>query len=405
MTIDHQPAPERGDPPEGFIKQVKDALKHLYDLPHLQRHPLAQVSDPSMERPTESPGQQLRRGIIAAIESLSPGPGVPFHAPRARLYNVLHLHYVEGMTIREVAHELGISVRQLYRDLRRGEESVATVLWSHHPTRAFQEPEAALPSSIQAEMARLETHPRPTDVRALLQRAQEAVGRMASHRSVILDVEVTSEPAVASTDPVVAQQVLVNVLSHAVQQAQPGTMRVKLTSREEQVSLALRYTPEAAAADVSVLNPVAAQLVDRLGWRVRQENEPEGNRLVALHMAMFDSTLLVIDDNEGLIELLERYLTDQSCRVVGALSGQEGLRLAQGLDPDAIVLDVMMSEMDGWELLQRIRTLPRTVSIPVIICSVFNDPELAYSLGASLFLPKPVSRGDVLAALRQVGVL
>jgi CheY-like chemotaxis protein len=87
------------------------------------------------------------------------------------------------------------------------------------------------------------------------------------------------------------------------------------------------------------------------------------------------------------------------------LSGQEGLRLLQSLAPDAIVLDVMMPEMDGWELLQRIRTSPRTTDVPVIICSVFNDPELAYSLGVSLFLPKPVSQKDVLTALRQVGVL
>lgn len=165
MTIDHQLAQEQGDLPEEFIKQVKDALKHLYDLPRLQRHSLVQVSDPFTERPTESPGQQLRRDIIAAIESLSPGADVPFRAPRARLYNVLHLHYVEGMTIREVAHELGISVRQLYRDLRLGEASVATVLWSHRPTRTFQEPEAAQPSSIQAEMARLETHPHPPHYR------------------------------------------------------------------------------------------------------------------------------------------------------------------------------------------------------------------------------------------------
>jgi CheY-like chemotaxis protein len=405
MTIDQQPAQERGAPHEEFIKQVKDALKYLYDLPHLQRHPLAQVSDPSTERPTESPGQRLRRDIIAAIESLSPGSDVPFHAPRARLYNVLHLHYVEGMTVREVAHELGISMRQLYRDLRRGEESTATVLWSRRPARASQEPDTVQPSSIQAEMARLETHPRPTDVRALLQRAQEAVGRMASQYSVVLDIEVASEPAIASTDPVVAQQVLVNMLSHAVQQTQPGSMRVTLTTGEEQVSLTLRYTPKAETADISVFNSVAAQLVERLGWQVRQEDEPEGNRIIALNMATFGSTLLVIDDNEGLIELLKRYLTDQACRIVGALGGQEGLRMAQELDPDTIVLDVMMPEMDGWELLQRIRTSPHTADIPVIICSVFDDPELAYSLGASLFLPKPVSRENVLAALRRVGVL
>jgi CheY-like chemotaxis protein len=73
--------------------------------------------------------------------------------------------------------------------------------------------------------------------------------------------------------------------------------------------------------------------------------------------------------------------------------------------PDAIILDVMMPEMDGWEFLQRLRARPETALIPVVICSIFNDPELAYSLGASLYLPKPVSRDNVLKALRQLGVV
>jgi CheY-like chemotaxis protein len=90
---------------------------------------------------------------------------------------------------------------------------------------------------------------------------------------------------------------------------------------------------------------------------------------------------------------------------MAAASGYEGLKLAQELQPDAIILDVMMPEMDGWEFLQRLRALPQLTETPVVICSVFNDPELAYSLGASANLPKPVGRRDVLEVLRQLGVV
>jgi CheY-like chemotaxis protein len=65
----------------------------------------------------------------------------------------------------------------------------------------------------------------------------------------------------------------------------------------------------------------------------------------------------------------------------------------------------MMPGMHGWEFLQRLRNQPATADTPVIVCSVINNPELAYSLGASLFLPKPVNRQDILDALRQLGVV
>jgi CheY-like chemotaxis protein len=400
-----RPAQDLGAAPDAFVEQVKDALEHLYGLPYLQRHPLAQEGRLAAGRSKEIAGQHLRRQLAAAIEALNPGAGVPFSAPHARLYNLLRLRYVEQMTVREAAHELGLSLRQAHRDLRRGEKSVASVLWARRSAHPPQEPSAAQLSSFQAEMAQLEVHPRPTDMRELFQRAQEAVQRQAAQRDVGFRSEITREPVVVSADPVVAEQVLVNTLSYAVRQAHPGPLHLVLTSEAGCASLALRYFPETDEANVPVVDLVVAQLADRLGWTVRREEHTDGSRAVILHMRTYGPAVLVIDDNEGLVELLDRYLTDQACRVVAAVDGQEGLRLAQEMVPDAIVLDVMMPGMPGWELLQRLRNHPKTADVPVVICSVINNPELAYSLGASLFLPKPVSRDDVLGALRKLGVV
>ena len=405
MSSDYSPSSETERLPAAFVEQVKQALEHLYDFPYLQNHPLAAEGGPTADRPGETAGQRLRRELIAAIETLNPGPGVPFRAPHARLYNLLHLHYVEGMTIQEAAHELGISLRQAYRDLRRGEESVAVVLWARRSPTHSSEPRAVQLSSIQAEVSRLETHLRPTDVRPILQRAQNAVARLALQRGVIFQAEIPPAPAIVFADPTVAQQVLVSLLSHTVQQARPGALQAILTVGQGEASLFLRYASERKTPDAPVVDPVVAQLVDRLGWTVRETSEPDGQRAIALHMATRGPTILVIDDNEGLVELLDRYLTGHACRVVPAASGREGLELAEAIRPDAIVLDVMMPEVDGWEVLQTLRTRPQTASVPIIVCSVFNDPELAYSLGASLFLPKPVRRDDVLTALRRLGVV
>lgn len=115
--------------------------------------------------------------------------------------------------------------------------------------------------------------------------------------------------------------------------------------------------------------------------------------------------ILVVDDNEGLVELLDRYLSGHDCRVVTTASGAEGLQLAQELRPDALILDVMMPGKSGWEILQILRSQPHTATIPIIICSVFNDPDLAYALGASRFLAKPISRDHILDALRELKVV
>jgi CheY-like chemotaxis protein len=243
------------------------------------------------------------------------------------------------------------------------------------------------------------------DVCILLKQAQDTVQRLAAQRDVHFDAVIPRHAVIVSADPALAQQVLVNLLSNAVQQAQPGTLRVALTVEEAQASVTLRYLPETAALSASPVNTVIAQVADQLGWKVTRKEHANGTRIIALHMSKYGPSVLVIDDNEGLVKLVGRYLTDQACQVLAATDGEEGLRLAQEHKPDVVMLDVMLPQVHGWEVLQRLRHHPETSGIPVIICSVINDPGLAYSLGASLFLPKPVSRPKILQALRQLGIL
>lgn len=402
---DHRHMQKKSNPPEAFVKQVKEALENLYDFPYLLRHPLAQENGATTEHSVEAGARRLRRDLIAAIETLNPGTDVSSQTPQARIYNLLVLHYVEGRTVQEAAHNMGISQRQAHRNLRHGEERVAAVFWDRRPASLPQEPRASQISSVQEEVARLVTHPRPIDIYALLQRAQEAVKQQATQRGVGLYFEPPPKPIIISTDPSVAQQVLINALSHTLRQAQAGTLQVALRTAEKQVSFTLRYVPEPESANIPAISPVVAQLADRLGWVLKQVDQPGDIRIITLFMSTHCPTVLVIDDNEGLVKLLDDYLTGHACQVVSAASGPAGLRLAQEQIPDAIVLDVMIPEMDGWEVLQRLRNHPQTAGIPVIICSVLDSPELAYSLGASLFLPKPVSRDDVLAALYELGAV
>jgi CheY-like chemotaxis protein len=405
MTTDAEDTQDQNTPPAAVVDQVKDALENLYDLNYLEHHPLAQGDASAAEHPTGHAGQRLRLELVGAIESLSPGPSVSFDAPQARVHNLLVLHYVECRTVQEAAHMTDVSRRQAHRDLRLGVEKIAAIFWARRFTITSQQTSVSQLSSVETEVARLETHPTPTDMCHLLQQARETVGRLAAQHDVQFQIKAPTHPVIVSVDQAVAEQVVVNLLSNAIQQAQPGALRVALTSDAGQASLTVRYLPEPTMASAPPVNLVIAKMADQLGWVVRKKDQTDGIRIIALNMTTYGPSVLVIDDNEGLVKLVGRYLTDQTCRVISAEDGLEGLRLAEEELPDVIILDVMIPQVHGWEVLQRLRNHPETARIPVIICSVINDPELAYSLGASLFLPKPVSRNKILKALHELDVL
>lgn len=389
---------------EAFVEQVKQALEHLYDFAYLQQHDLARIYDSQSDLSAKTAGRQLRYDLMKAIESLKSTAEAHFRAPDARLYNIVHLYYVESLSIQEAAAELGLSERQAYRDLRRGQESVASVLWNNRLPNS----ESASDFSLQAEMARLKLNIGVIDIGAIFEQAQNAVERLALQQSVQIVVEAPAGPLILSSDPVLAHQVIVSVLSYTIQQAEPGLLNASFEPTSNAAILRLRYQSKPGATSTAITESPIAQLAQRLRWTLSYQppnQSSAGVSEVELHMHSSSATILVIDDNEGWIALLERFLEGADCPLVAMSGSQDSLRRVQELNPSAIILDVMMPEKDGWELLQRLRTQPGTATTPIIVCTVFNDPQLAYSLGASAFLPKPTSREQILGALRDLDII
>ena len=113
------------------------------------------------------------------------------------------------------------------------------------------------------------------------------------------------------------------------------------------------------------------------------------------------SIILVIDDDASATVLARHYLTKAGFNVVTANSGSKGLRLAQQLHPQAIILDVIMPEMDGWTVLSRLKADPDLAEIPVIMATMIDEPSLGYALGVSDYLIKPVNRDRLLSILNK----
>jgi CheY-like chemotaxis protein len=112
-------------------------------------------------------------------------------------------------------------------------------------------------------------------------------------------------------------------------------------------------------------------------------------------------TVLVIDDDPAVRDLMQRFLVREGFRVVVAAGGEEGLRLAREIRPDAITLDVMMPSVDGWAVLAELKADPALAKVPVIMLTMVDDKSLGYALGAADYLTKPIDREQLVAVLRK----
>lgn len=101
-------------------------------------------------------------------------------------------------------------------------------------------------------------------------------------------------------------------------------------------------------------------------------------------------TILVIDDDLAVQEMMMRCLIKEGFEVKSATTGEAGLRLAQTLRPDVITLDVLLPNMNGWEVLSALKADPELADIPVIVMSIVDDRNQGFTLGAADYLTKPV---------------
>jgi CheY-like chemotaxis protein len=116
--------------------------------------------------------------------------------------------------------------------------------------------------------------------------------------------------------------------------------------------------------------------------------------------------VLVVDDNEDVLILIQRFLTPHHYRVFTAQTAQAALELARQTRPHAITLDLMMPDQDGWDLLQALLNQPETYNTPIVVCSVLKQQkELALSLGATAFLKKPITEEGLLAVIESLEIV
>jgi signal transduction histidine kinase/DNA-binding response OmpR family regulator len=113
-------------------------------------------------------------------------------------------------------------------------------------------------------------------------------------------------------------------------------------------------------------------------------------------------TVLSIDDDLQVIRLYERYLNPLGYSVIAVTDPREALNQIKSVKPFAITLDVMMPDKDGWQVLQEIKNDPETKDIPILMCTIVEDRDKGFTLGAADYLVKPFLREDLTRALNRL---
>lgn len=295
------------------------------------------------------------------------------------------------------------------------------------------------------EAGRMELVKEDVDVESLVEEAIATVRPMADARGIALRTRIEGKGSIRA-DRAKLRQVLLNLLTNAVKFNRDGGL-VDVETRFEKGEFLVSIKDTGIGIKKGDLEKVWMEF-ERVGNRERRAIEGTGlglavtKRLVELHggriwaeseygkgstftftipaegvkpkekveiepaVVSEDSPLiLVVEDSLQLRELIMSYLRESGYSAVGVGSGREVMVMAKKLKPFAITLDIMLPDVDGWDLLKELKEDPHTTDIPIIIVSALDDMKKGVSLGACEYITKPVDKDSLLNALKSINFM
>ena len=291
------------------------------------------------------------------------------------------------------------------------------------------------------EAGRMEMFAEVFDVNALVHEVSGTIRPLAERRGNVLAFRCGEDALRMRADQTRVRQVLLNLMSNAAKFTENGRVTLDVERAEVNGAPWMRFrvidtgiglSPEQLArlfqaftqADASTTRKyggtglglvISRQLCQMMGGEVTVESDlgrgsvftmllpcnlEPGELAAAIdaQTARFETmpptgqpaTVLVIDDDRIVRDLLLRFLEKEGFRVVTASDGDEGLRVAREVRPSLITLDIVMPTLDGWGVLKGLKADPDLANIPVMMITIVDNPGLGHSLGAVEYLTKPI---------------
>jgi CheY-like chemotaxis protein len=392
------------------LSSLRKALAHIDDPTYLEGLPYLEKIEVGVSNSSLSRGQMIQRTLRVAIDRLAPSAGT--NALDALTYEALYQYTLSRRNMSGIAMRLGMSERQAYRLLNRAIDALADELLRSHTN---DDTETALDDSstgmledhVRRELERLVAEDvQRVDMIQLLHQVRADVAPLAQDLGIALEMHLGNEQLYVIANRVLLRQALLNLVSYVISCTTPG-LPVRITLQQEygNAQILLTYGGQAPGSGCDPQGPlsIAERILEMVDIAHTQHTTAQDLQEIALRLpVVYNTTVLIVDDNEDLIALFRRYLRDQPFRVYGAASYDQARQAIIKHQPDAVILDIMLPRRDGWELLRTLRDSDLLPQPKVIVCSIINDPELSTSLGADAFLNKPVSKRQLIETLYSV---
>lgn len=296
------------------------------------------------------------------------------------------------------------------------------------------------------EAGKIDWNMEKISLREIVQQAQAATSALWQQKKLAYSADLQEDLPFIMGDRDKLVQVIINLLSNAVKFTQKGRIHTQMGLTDEGIKVSVTDTGIGIAAEnmdkvfdkfrqvgdtltdkpkgTGLGLPICKEIIEQHGGRIGVDSTPgkgstfyfviplsESQKLKAQQIQLEglidqlkkqvpittssakdkrEQTILVVDDEAPIRELLRQELTEVGYQVETAENGKEALKQIRHNRPDIIILDVMMPELNGFDLAAILKNDPKTMNIPILILSIIQDKERGFRIGVDRYLTKPV---------------